>query len=575
MSRAAAAIFAALAAIFWLGRSQSFGPGDSAQHALAGLVWGVPHPPGYPLEVFLSWLWARLPWDNPSAAVNGLSGLFAAGAAACFFLLLRRLGNRPTAALTGTALMALAPLFWYYSLVAEARALNNLLAVSTALLAVKWADKGDSRLLWAACLLGGLGLSHHPSFLFIVPSLVIFASARIPKKPVILKAAVLVLVGIAVPYLILGLRLAHSAPAYNPYAVNGWSDLWALFTRKNYGGPLRMVSGSGFLGFGAFDGGRLVEHAGWFVSSVWTHAGPAGLLLGALGAAELWKKDRRTLAAWAAWLLLGAGAFIAVSSQQLTVCDPEYARAVLARHYLLPLIGLFGLAGAGAELLARRARPAFAAALAAAVVALPLGLRPLSLAADNPSRDYARGLIRDSAPGDLVLLTSDDSIFAVLHLDLISGEGRDRVFLTPSLFSYAPYIRSLAKAHPELKLPPAGPQGLPTDWEFWKKLNPGRKVLAEPTLREAMLRLYPGSAPQGSLIRVSAEPFKDDPAATALRFLDAPETASWTRAKAREWTQEVYVLEARKLQAEWIGSRLDPRKDQDSIRRLIVLMNDL
>jgi len=84
-----AAVFAGFAALFWLGRSRSYGMGDSPQHVLAALTWSVPHPPGYPLQTALGWLWTRLPWSNPEAAINGLSGVFAAAAAVALFTWLR------------------------------------------------------------------------------------------------------------------------------------------------------------------------------------------------------------------------------------------------------------------------------------------------------------------------------------------------------------------------------------------------------------------------------------------------------------------------------------------------------
>ncbi|MCR4296114.1 MAG: DUF2723 domain-containing protein, partial [Elusimicrobia bacterium] len=141
-ARAAGVVFASLTALFWLGRSRSFGMGDSPQHVLAALLWAVPHPPGYPLQTALGWLWSRLPWSDPGAAVNGLSGVFSAAAAGALFLLLRAGGVRRAAALTAAALMAFSPIFWYYALVAEVRALNGLLALAAAYFAFSWSRGG-------------------------------------------------------------------------------------------------------------------------------------------------------------------------------------------------------------------------------------------------------------------------------------------------------------------------------------------------------------------------------------------------------------------------------------------------
>jgi hypothetical protein len=183
--------------------------------------------------------------------------------------------------------------------------------------------------------------------------------------------------------------------------------------------------------------------------------------------------------------------------------------------------------------------------------------------------------VRDSKPGDMIVLASDDSFFATLDLDLARGRAGGRVFLQPSMFAFPPYIRALRRRYPGLNVPPAGPQGLPDDWTAWLKRNPGRAVLLESSLRDDVLRLYPHSVPQGTLIRLELRPVRDDRAADARRFLDAPETGEVTRWSVRPWTQEVYLLEARRLQAEWVGSRLDPKRDLALLIRLKLLLASL
>jgi MYXO-CTERM domain-containing protein len=571
----AGALGAGLAALYWTGRSRSFGPGDSAQHVVSALLWGVPQAPGYPLHVELGWLWSRLPWADPGAAVNGLSGLLHAAAAAVLYLLLRRQDCRRAAALTGAGLMALAPLYWYYSLVAEVRALNDLLALGAAAVAFEWIRRGRSASWFAFCAAFGLGLSHHPTFVLLAPAYAVWLWARRPSPRLLALGAATALAALAAPYMLLGFRLARSVPAYDLPDVRGWGGLLPLYLRRNLGGPLRMVSGEGFLGFGGFDLGRLAVHLGWFAGSLWTHAGPAGLALAAVGAAALWReKRRRLLAGWLLWAGVSAGAFILVSSQQLTVCDQAYARAVVTRFHLLPLLALFALAAHGAEAAARRVRAGFANALAAAVFVLPLAARRLTLAGENPLLDYARGFVRDSAPGDIVVLTADDSVFAALDLELVRGEAGGRVFLAPSMFAYPPYVRELRRRHPDLVVPIVGGK-VSDDWNLWAERNPGRAVLAESSLRDTVLGLYPASVPQGTLMRVTGTSRRSTPAEDSRRFLDAPETAEITRWNVRPWTQEVYVLESRRRMAEWVGSRLDPRKDRDLIARLKSLLASL
>ncbi len=570
-ARLAAALFAALSLLFWTGRSHSYGFGDSPQHVLAALTWAVPHPPGYPLLTALGWLWSRLPWSEPGAAVNGLSGLLHAGAACVLFLFLRAGGAPRAAALTGSLLMALSPLFWYYSLVAEARALNDLLALAAACFAAAWAREGRARDLRLFALLFGLGVSHHPSYVFLVPAFAVWLSARRPGRAAALQAAGIAAAALAFPYLLLAARLAWSAPLYNLFEVDGLSAMPGLFLRLGLGGPLKLAAGGSQTPLSACGVG---EHLDWFLESARDHAGLPALLLSALGAAELWKTSRRELAAWTAWLLFSAGTYAAFSSAQMPAVHPEYARAVAARFHLLPLIAVFALAGRGAQALARRTRPSLPWALAAAAALGPLLIRPLSLAGSDPLLAHVRAMVRDSKPGDVIVLGGDDAVFAALELELIRGEGGGRVFVSPSMFGFPPYVRRLRRAHPNLVLPVSA-GALTTDWSLWLRLNPGRAVLADPAVLAAVLADFPHSAPQGSLIRVETKRRMIDAGDDAARFLESPESGSFTRADARTWTQEVYLLHSRRAMAGWLLSRMGPGSDPRTTARLALLMESL
>jgi hypothetical protein len=567
----AGAVGLALFSIFWFGRSHSFGAGDSAQHVLCALTWGVPHPPGYPLQTALGWLWSRL-WSDPGAAVNGLSGLFAAAAGAVLFLLLRKNGCRRAAALTAAAFMALSPLFWYYSLVAEVRALNDLLALSAAYFAIEWSKNGRIRSLYLFAAVFGLGASHHPTFVLLVPAFAVWLSARRPAPRAAARAGGIALAALVAPYALLRARLAWSAPAYNLFETSDWRGLAELFLRTRLGGPMRMAAGGG----AGFAMAELAAQLANFASALWTHAGPVVLALAAAGViADVSSKNRRSLLAWSLWFFAAAAVPIALSSAEMSGHDPDYVRAVVARFDLLPMIAVFVLSGRGAEALLSRARPALGWALAAAAFVFPLGVHPQWLARANPQLDAARALVRDSKPGDLVVLGADDSVFAALELELARGEGGGRIFLTPSVFGLPSYARVLARRYPDLRVPPPGPDGLTLDWAAWLALNPGRAVLFEPGLLDAARSLYPMSIPQGTLIRVLPPSAQSDPAADARRFLASPEIAEVTRWNVRPWTQEIYLLKTRSAMAAWLSTRLDPKRDAALLREYAVVLSEL
>src|SRR3954449_7145927 len=70
------------------------GGGDSAKFQYVGSVLGTPHPPGYPLYVFISFCFAQIPFGPLAWRINMMSAFFAAVAAAACFVALRRLGIR-------------------------------------------------------------------------------------------------------------------------------------------------------------------------------------------------------------------------------------------------------------------------------------------------------------------------------------------------------------------------------------------------------------------------------------------------------------------------------------------------
>ena len=127
------------------------------------------------------------------------------------------------------------------------------------------------------------------------------------------------------------------------------------------------------------------------------------------------------------------------------------------------------------------------------------------------------------------------------------------------------YLAALARRHPGLVVPSPAT----TDWTRWKELNPGRAVLLEPTLLDAVQPSFPDSVPQGTLVRLETRPVRSDAAADARRFLAAPETWSVPRYAVRPWTQETYVPAARRRLARWLSERLDPARDpreRDALR---------
>lgn len=536
--RAAAVVFTALALIFWHFRCRTFGPGDSGQHVLAALTWSVSRPPGYPLYDLLGWLWTRLPWSEPAAAVDGLSGLCAAGAAALSFLVLRRQGCGRPAALAAAGLMAFSPLFWYYAEVAEVRSLNDLLAAAATLLLL------EGRLAWFAAALG-LGAGHHPTFVLLLPA---FAWAAWPRRRELARRwpalAAVFAAALAAPYLILWLRLRLGPPpAYNPDRVRAARDVALLFLRQRTGGYVNMFARRHAF-FGGFSLPDLARHAGWLASCLASGLGPAGAFAVVAGAAALARGRRERLVFWALWAALPAAVFLLISSQQMPAIDPQYLRAVSLRFYLLPMMGLFALAAFGLDALLGRVDRRFGWALAAAAWAAPLGLHPLDLRRRDWPRLYGEAILRDSGPRDFVVLAADDSIVATAYLDVVEKRAGDRVFLLPWLFYYPAYIENLTARHPGLAVPRTRDGAVSGRLDAWLRLNPGRGLCAEAVDAGPLGREARFVGMRGVLAVARGAP---QPAAEAAREAAAFRASAFGALRPDDVladTQEVYFLKA-------------------------------
>lgn len=533
----AVALFSGFSALYWFGRSLTFGPGDSPQHVLSAITWGVSWPPSYPLYVVLGHLAAKFP-GSAAGNVNGLSGLFHAAMCALMYATLRkaRVGALPS--VLAVVSLGLSPLFWYYSENAEVRALNDLLAIAAAYFAVGWEMDNRERDLWGLALSAGLGIGHHPTYVLIIPALMVFLWKRIPLRllPGLAGAAC---AAIAAPYFLLGLRLAYGHPVYNLTGAERFTDVWDLFLRRNLGSPLRVVAGAGLFGPEGFDAARFMGHVRWFLQALTTHSAWLVFPFAAIGLFQCFRSNRRLLLFWLVWFFTSAFAFIVLGSQQLRLHDQDFAYSVAVRFYLLPMIALYAIMAHGAEAIKGRWRaPLHVLALGFAVI-LPLASGWISLRGKDVVAKYAREMLAETGPSDMIVLDTDASFFALDYIDLVDHDLGERVLLMPSLFPFPPYRAWLSRRYPTLRIPPTE---FMMDWTRWRMLNPERDLYAEFEWKDSLRVLLPNSAPAGVLIRGCAAAEQCADPSRAARHLIDPELATFSRRDLYPFSLDIYIL---------------------------------
>ena len=207
---------------------------DSAKLSFTGRVLGIPHTPGYPLYVVLTWAWTALPVASIATLTNAFSAVAGLAAAVLLRQCQTALGVRPWIATAMGAALVFTPQFWGQSLIAEVYTLHLALLLGVLWAALRWANGAPDRWLLGAWCVWCLGLGNHLTIGLLLPSLVLLVvtSGRrvLTPRRLLLGAAVLA-VG-AAQYLFLFWRTAAHG-VYLEFPVRTLGDLWWVVT----GGP--------------------------------------------------------------------------------------------------------------------------------------------------------------------------------------------------------------------------------------------------------------------------------------------------------------------------------------------------
>ena len=168
------------------------GGGDTPKFQYLGSVLGTPHPPGYPLYIFVSFLFSKLPIGTLAYRMNLLSVVLAAGAASLACASLLRLRAHALVAAAAALGLAFDRYVWSRSLSAEVYSLSAFMAALVVYCAIRWQQSGRDRDLFLTAGVFGLSLGNHLTIAMIAPALALFVIAARPRS-VTLRTTVLCL----------------------------------------------------------------------------------------------------------------------------------------------------------------------------------------------------------------------------------------------------------------------------------------------------------------------------------------------------------------------------------------------
>jgi hypothetical protein len=402
---------------------------DSAEFSTAAAIFGVPHPPGYPLYTLLAGLFVRvLPIGDVAYRSNVFSAICGGAAIAVLWLLLRRLGIGRIGALVATIGFAVGETFWSESLAAEVHSLNVVLLVLALLFTVEAVQAPSARRYAWAGLLIGLAVGHRNiNAVFLAPLVVALELERRKQKrePRLLLIALGALVASAAVYLYLPLAGSRD-PALNMGEPTSFQRLWSVITAHAYIRHLQTASL-------ATDLGRLSH----FISDLPDNLGLA-LFAAPVGIVLLYRRGPR-------WLLLSL-VWLAAASLGFSVI---YNVLHISSYWIPTYLALSIAAGFGFD--AWRGKSAAVLPIIAAAL-VPLNFASVNLHQTTIAHAYGRQLLESAPPHALIVSLSDTETHVLLYEQAVEHLRTDAVVVSANELD-GWYVKQLARGHPDVSFP--------------------------------------------------------------------------------------------------------------------------
>jgi hypothetical protein len=157
----ASGIFMAGCALYFRTLAPSLLFGDSAEFQTIAYTLGIGHPTGYSIYVLLARLFTLIPLGEIAWRVNLFSAFCAALTVVLVYLIICKLGGGIIPALFGAVVLAIAPIFWKYSSMAEIYTPSTACLTIILFTVLHWRETKNPRWLFIAGLFGGLSLGIH------------------------------------------------------------------------------------------------------------------------------------------------------------------------------------------------------------------------------------------------------------------------------------------------------------------------------------------------------------------------------------------------------------------------------
>ncbi len=418
--------------------------GDSAELAAAAAVFGVAHPPGYPLYTMVTGLLVKLLPGDPAAMANVASGLYGALAIGGVFLFVRRLGARRTVAGFGAAVLALGSSYWRQCTAAEVYSFDIFLLLVVWHCSVSLARSRASKsptLVLALGLVVGLWLGHRPVNLLYLPSvgLLCWAMGSFALLRRRLRWFVAGLAVAALPYLYLPLASAAD-PLIDVGDPASWERFWVVITGAPYGRHL----------FGGTLGLAWHRLGQYFVALPGQLS--VGLLAAVVGSVWWVRRTGRPRTVAFALLLLVACNLGLVAAYDVLDIDAFFLPSLAALAVLSSLGAQFVFDRWANGWSQRRLKLTGAAIVLAGLIGLPVNYRSNDLSDHRFAQYFAEDLLASVSPNALLVVNGDTTIHGLWYLQAV-GHHSPNVIVLSLGHVHSWYFEQLRTRHPDAAWP--------------------------------------------------------------------------------------------------------------------------
>ncbi len=224
--------------VYLPGISNSVFGGDSGDIILAAWFGGVAHPPGYPLNTMIGYIFTHLPVGGSVAfRADIMAAFFQALNVGVLFLIVKKLTKNTIISLGASLTIAFNPLFWLYAHTLEVFQLKIFLVLVAQYFLLSWFEVKKKSYIYLSFLFLGISVFHHTISLLVIPAFayLIFKKDKniFSNKKVLYKAVSFFLLG-ATPY-IFAINAAMRKTPINWDDPSNLTNLIRLAIRADFG----------------------------------------------------------------------------------------------------------------------------------------------------------------------------------------------------------------------------------------------------------------------------------------------------------------------------------------------------